>query len=35
MVEAQADRILSLPVHQHLQPGDIAHVAARINAFFA
>jgi dTDP-4-amino-4,6-dideoxygalactose transaminase len=32
--EAQAGRILSLPVHQYLTERDIAHVAAAINRFY-
>jgi len=34
VVEAQADRILSLPVHQFLDAAAIERVAARINRFF-
>jgi len=34
VVEAQADRILSLPVHQFLRPDEIERVAAAINGFF-
>jgi dTDP-4-amino-4,6-dideoxygalactose transaminase len=32
--EAQAGRILSLPVHQHLTERDVAHVAAAVNRFY-
>lgn len=32
--EAQADRILTLPVHQFLGDDDVAFVADRVNAFF-
>jgi dTDP-4-amino-4,6-dideoxygalactose transaminase len=32
--EAQAGRILSLPVHQHLSERDIAHVATTVNRFY-
>lgn len=31
--EAQASRILSLPIHQYLDPVDIKHVCALINGF--
>lgn len=33
--ETQARRILSLPVHQYLDAGAVAHVADTVNAFFA
>jgi dTDP-4-amino-4,6-dideoxygalactose transaminase len=33
--ERQAGRILSLPIHQFLQPEDITYVAERIGEFFA
>jgi dTDP-4-amino-4,6-dideoxygalactose transaminase len=32
--ERQAGRVLSLPVHPFLQPGDVARVATLINEFF-
>jgi dTDP-4-amino-4,6-dideoxygalactose transaminase len=32
--EAQARRILSLPIHQHLTELDIAHTASAINRFY-
>jgi dTDP-4-amino-4,6-dideoxygalactose transaminase len=35
VTERQADRILSIPVHQFLAPDDIAYVAASINEFCA
>jgi dTDP-4-amino-4,6-dideoxygalactose transaminase len=34
MVEAQAERILSLPVHQFLEPAAIERAASRINRFY-
>jgi dTDP-4-amino-4,6-dideoxygalactose transaminase len=34
VAEWQAGRIVSLPVHQSLDPGDIAYVAETINAFY-
>ena len=33
--EAQAGRILSLPIHQYLAPAQIEFTATAINAFFA
>ncbi len=33
--ERQAQRILSLPIHSGLNPGDIAHISAAINDFLA
>jgi dTDP-4-amino-4,6-dideoxygalactose transaminase len=35
VTEAQAARILTLPVNQFATPEDIAYVAAQVNAFFA
>jgi len=35
VAEAQAARILSLPIHQYLSPDDIAHVCASIREFYA
>jgi len=34
VAEAQCDRVLALPHHQHLGPEQIAHVAERVNAFY-
>jgi len=34
VAEAQADKILSLPVHQYLDAADIRHVARAINKFY-
>ena len=33
--ERQAERILSLPIHQTLEPEAVAYVAERVNGFFA
>jgi dTDP-4-amino-4,6-dideoxygalactose transaminase len=35
VTERQADRILSLPIHQFLAPEDLRHVAASIASFFS
>jgi dTDP-4-amino-4,6-dideoxygalactose transaminase len=35
VAEAQAARILSLPIHQQLGPADVAHVCASIREFYA
>ena len=34
VTERQAERILSIPIHQFLSADDVAHVADSINAFF-
>jgi dTDP-4-amino-4,6-dideoxygalactose transaminase len=35
VAEAQAGRILSLPIHQHLTLADVALVCATIREFYA
>jgi aminotransferase EvaB len=34
VVEAQAKRIITLPVHQHLEPAEIPYVVERIRTFY-
>ena len=34
ITEYQAERILSLPVHQYLKEDEVRHVAASVNHFF-